>query len=109
MNAAISWLLHRTRRDLLHLIASDKCQQRDRKRSQSVPRTALPRKSTMTNVLDGKIAVITGATSGIGLAIAHRFGAEGAQQFITGRRQEALDAAVAEITRRRYRCPSRRH
>jgi len=37
--------------------------------------------------LNGKVAVITGATSGIGLAIARRFVAEGAFVFITGRRQ----------------------
>lgn len=49
--------------------------------------------------LDGKIAVITGATSGIGLATAKEFVAEGAYVFITGRRQAVLDAAVKEIGR----------
>ena len=47
--------------------------------------------------LEGKIAVITGANSGIGLAAAKRFVAEGAHVYITGRRQEELDKAVAEI------------
>lgn len=47
--------------------------------------------------LAGKIAVITGATAGIGLAIAKRFVAEGAHVFITGRGQPALDAALSEI------------
>ncbi len=47
--------------------------------------------------LEGKIAVITGGSSGIGLAAAKRFVAEGAYVFITGRRQKELDAAVAEI------------
>jgi NAD(P)-dependent dehydrogenase (short-subunit alcohol dehydrogenase family) len=47
--------------------------------------------------LDGKVAVITGGTAGIGLAIAKRFVAEGAHVVVTGRRQSALDAAVAEI------------
>jgi NAD(P)-dependent dehydrogenase (short-subunit alcohol dehydrogenase family) len=47
--------------------------------------------------LEGKIAVITGANSGIGLATAKRFAREGARLFITGRRQPALDAAVREV------------
>lgn len=47
--------------------------------------------------LDGKVAVITGANSGIGLAAAKRFAEEGARVFMTGRRQQALDAAVAQV------------
>ena len=47
--------------------------------------------------LDGKVAVITGGSSGIGLATAKRFVAEGAHVFITGRRATELDAAVREL------------
>src|SRR6201997_3766969 len=47
--------------------------------------------------LEGKIAVITGGSSGIGLATAKRFVKEGAYVFITGRRQTELDKAVADI------------
>jgi NAD(P)-dependent dehydrogenase (short-subunit alcohol dehydrogenase family) len=47
--------------------------------------------------LEGKIAVITGGNSGIGLATAHRFVAEGAYVFITGRRLSELEAAVKTI------------
>jgi len=47
--------------------------------------------------LNGKTAVITGGATGIGLAAAKRFIEEGAFVFIYGRRQEALDAAVAEL------------
>ena len=51
----------------------------------------------MSGKLDGKIAVITGGSSGIGLATARRFAAEGARVVVTGRRQTELDAAVAAI------------
>ena len=51
----------------------------------------------MGNKLEGKIAVITGGNSGIGLATAMRFVSDGAYVFITGRRQNELDAAVSEI------------
>lgn len=51
----------------------------------------------MSDRLAGKIAVITGATSGIGLATAKQFVAEGAKVYITGRRRDVLDRAVAEL------------
>ena len=47
--------------------------------------------------LNGKTAVITGGATGIGLAAAKRFIEEGAFVFIFGRRQDVLDAAVAEL------------
>jgi NAD(P)-dependent dehydrogenase (short-subunit alcohol dehydrogenase family) len=47
--------------------------------------------------LNGKVALVTGGNSGIGLATAKRFVDEGAYVFITGRRQKELDATVKEI------------
>src|SRR5258705_5503320 len=47
--------------------------------------------------LDGKVALITGGNSGIGLATAKRFVQEGAYVFITGRSQSKLDEAVKQI------------
>ena len=51
----------------------------------------------MGSKLTGKVAVITGGTTGIGLAAAKAFASEGAVVYITGRRQTELDAAVAAI------------
>src|SRR5271168_3635702 len=51
----------------------------------------------MAGKLDGKIALVTGGTSGIGLATAKRFVAEGAYVFITGRREKELASAVESI------------
>ena len=51
----------------------------------------------MSRKLDGKIAVITGGNSGIGLAAAKTLVAEGAYVFITGRRQAELDSSVKQI------------
>ena len=47
--------------------------------------------------LEGKVAVVTGGSTGIGFAIAQRFVREGATVYITGRRQAELDAAAANI------------
>jgi NAD(P)-dependent dehydrogenase (short-subunit alcohol dehydrogenase family) len=51
----------------------------------------------MSDKLSGKIALVTGGSAGIGLAVAKRFCAEGAYVFITGRRQTELDRAVQQI------------
>ena len=51
------------------------------------------------NKLEGKIALVTGGNSGIGLATAKQFVNEGAYVFITGRREPELAAAVKEIGR----------
>lgn len=49
------------------------------------------------NQLSGKTALVTGGTSGIGLATAQRLADEGAYVFVTGRKQDGVDAAVASI------------
>ena len=51
----------------------------------------------MSGKLEGKVALVTGGNSGIGLATAKRFVAEGAYVFITGRRPAELEAAEKEI------------
>jgi len=52
---------------------------------------------TMTYDLTSKVAVVTGGNSGIGLGIAQELAEQGAKVFVTGRRQEELDAAVKAI------------
>src|SRR5713226_4897715 len=51
----------------------------------------------MPRKLESKVAVVTGGSAGTGLGTAKRFAEEGAQVFITGRRQSELDKAIAEI------------
>lgn len=51
----------------------------------------------MTGALQGKTALVSGGTSGIGLAVVHRLVDEGAHVFVTGRRQEALDTIHEEL------------
>ncbi len=53
----------------------------------------------MASTLQGKIALVTGASTGIGLGIARQFIAEGAHVFITGRRQKELDEAAKVLER----------
>src|SRR5450432_4507451 len=60
--------------------------------------TQLP-KGVIMGKLEGKVAVITGGSSGLALESAKRFVEEGAYVFIVGRRQEALDEAVKLIGR----------
>ena len=48
----------------------------------------------MSGRLEGKTALVTGGTAGIGLATAQRFVKEGAHVFVTGRRQAELDSAA---------------
>ncbi|MFJ3310703.1 SDR family NAD(P)-dependent oxidoreductase [Streptomyces sp. NPDC086549] len=50
--------------------------------------------------LDGKVSLVTGGSTGIGLAIAGRFAAEGATVYLTGRRKAELDAAVETVGER---------
>src|SRR3984893_9588436 len=59
--------------------------------------TQQERRKVMPKKLEGKIAVVTGGTEGIGLATAKLFVKEGAYVFITGRRQKELDEAVKTI------------
>src|ERR1700693_1355089 len=54
-------------------------------------------RQVMSNRLQGKVALVTGGTSGIGVATAKRFAQEGATVYVTGRRQAELDKAVREI------------
>ena len=51
----------------------------------------------MAQRFEGKVVVVTGGTDGIGLTTARSFAAEGAHVYITGRRQDRLDAAVGEV------------
>ena len=57
----------------------------------------LQQRNEIIKKLEGKVAVITGGSSGIGLATAKRFTSEGARVYISGRRQSELDEAVKEI------------
>jgi NAD(P)-dependent dehydrogenase (short-subunit alcohol dehydrogenase family) len=63
---------------------------------------------TTTHRLTGKVAVITGGTSGIGLAAAQRFVAEGAYVFVTGRREGRSGCPPWPDRKKRSGCSGRR-
>lgn len=54
--------------------------------------------------LDGKVAVVTGTSSGIGLAVAHRFAQEGADLTVVARRSDRLEAFADEVRKAGRRC-----
>ena len=54
----------------------------------------------MVGQLDGKVTLVTGGSTGIGLAVARRFAAEGATVYLTGRHKAELDAAVEAVGER---------
>lgn len=54
--------------------------------------------------LDGKVAVVTGTSSGIGLAVAHRFAQEGADLTVIARRSDRLEAFADEVRKAGRRC-----
>jgi NAD(P)-dependent dehydrogenase (short-subunit alcohol dehydrogenase family) len=70
------------------------CSEGRSKRSQPL---LFSKETIMNKPLNGKIALVTGGSSGIGLAAAQELADQGARVFITGRRQAELDAAVATI------------
>src|SRR5712691_529269 len=61
------------------------------------PQANMKGKGNTMGKLEGKVAVVTGGNSGIGLATAKEFKEQGAQVVITGRDQQSLDEAVREI------------
>src|SRR5688572_21225660 len=68
----------------------------------TVPRMelqTLPRRTSGTGRLDGKVAIVTGATGGIGRSIVRRFSAEGAQLVLSGRRDRTDVPAGARYVR----------
>jgi NAD(P)-dependent dehydrogenase (short-subunit alcohol dehydrogenase family) len=56
-----------------------------------------PKRERIVGVLDGKVAIVTGASSGIGRAAARLFADEGAKVIVSARRQDELDRLVSEI------------
>jgi NAD(P)-dependent dehydrogenase (short-subunit alcohol dehydrogenase family) len=65
--------------------------------STAPPATAPPATAPVAQRLTGRVAIVTGASRGIGLAIAHRMVAEGARVAITARNADALDEAVRDL------------
>ena len=63
-----------------------------------------PRSNSMQPLLDGKVAIVTGSSSGIGEAIARLFAAEGASVVVNSTRSVAAGEAIAASLRKRSTC-----